>query len=74
MNKLILIELAKTWKSRADMVAAFPTDSAEASEVNKKVAEVMIALCNDLFNVIKLFETIDQGGSIKVQETDPDTD
>jgi hypothetical protein len=59
MNKIIFIELANTWKARADVVAGFPTDNAETSEANAKAAEILRACTNDLLNVIKLFDTLD---------------
>ena len=59
MNRVIFIELANTWKNRADMVAGFPTEDAATSEANAKAAEILRACTNDLLNVIKLFETLD---------------
>ena len=75
MNKVIFIELANTWKDRADLVAGFPTEDVETGEANKKAAGIMRACANDLFNVIKLFESLDYAGvSTKAQETDPGKD
>ena len=39
MNKLIFIELANIWKTRADIVENFPTEEEGMSEANKKTAE-----------------------------------
>ena len=58
MNKIIFIELANTWKNRAEMVAGFPTEDVATSEANAKAAEILKACTNDLLNVIKLFETV----------------
>jgi hypothetical protein len=75
MNKVIFIELANTWKNRADMVESFPTEDAEISELNKKIAEIMRALSNDLINSIKLFEALDYTEiPTKAQKTAPGTD
>jgi hypothetical protein len=74
MNKVIFIELANTWKDRADMVAGFPTEDVQRSEANKKAAEIMRACANDLFNVIKLFESLDAGTSTMAQGMAPGTD
>ena len=60
MNKMIFIELANTWKSRADVITGFPTEDVATSEVNVKSAEVLKACRNDLLNVIKLFDTLEQ--------------
>ena len=59
MNKIIFIELANTWKKRAEIVANVTTENPEASEANKKAADILNACTNDLLNVIKMFDTFE---------------
>ena len=59
MNKIIFLELANTWKTRADVVSGFPAEDVATSEANAKAAEILRACTNDLLNVINLFDTLD---------------
>lgn len=72
MNKVIFVELANTWRERADMVAAFPTEDAATQEANQKAAGIMRACTNDLLNVIKLFESLDLPAMASAEAVKPE--